>query len=635
MRKLYSIFILSFLLTQFNFGQILNGNLEGWTSGSPDSWYMDSGITITQENTIIHGGSASANVEVTTTTQASTDFYQTTVNVNAGAPYTLHAWVYHTEGNIKARLVADGIYGTYSNNTLTGSWQEITFNFNPSSSIITIGLRFYDQPGFDGSEIVYVDDIFFSGGEPTEPSAETGSAINISATSATLTGTVTDNGANTNITFEWGTSAGVYTSSGDADPASIVAGAGTTSVTKFLDGLTTGFTYYYRVYATNSVGTTYGIEKSFVATDPPVNLVISEIMQNPSDVSDNAGEWFEIYNPETFDVNIDGYTIKDNGSNSHLIDNGGSLIIPAGGFIVLGINSDATSNGGLTVDYQYSGFTLANADDEVILIYTDGTTVIDEVWYDGGTNFPDPTGASMYLTNLTLDNNTGANWATATVREGTYDASGSDYGSPGAIGTEAVYPVELTSFTAITMTKGIMLNWSTATEVNNYGFEIERSSTSLGTIDPSRAETREWEKIGFVEGHGNSNSPNDYSYLDNSKIFGEVSYRLKQIDTDGAFEYSDVVTVTSKTLAKYELYQNYPNPFNPSTVVSFTLPEMSHVKIAVYNVIGQEVAKLVDKEMEAGFHNITFDGSNLSTGLYIYRLETPNYSKTMKMILLR
>ena len=371
-------------------------------------------------------------------------------------------------------------------------------------------------------------------------------------------------------------------------------------------------------------------------------------MQNPADVSDANGEWFEIYNPGSVDVDIDGYTIKDDGSDSHVINNGGSLNIPAGGFIVLGNNSDATTNGGLTVDYQYTGFTIANGADEIILLYTDGITVVDEVWYDGGPNFPDPTGASMYLTDLTLDNNTGANWSTATVREGSFDGTGTDYGSPGTLGSEAVFPVELTSFTATAMTKGVMLNWSTATEVNNYGFEIERSSSPLGTISeknnsPSQAESDPsadgWETIGFIEGHGNSNSPKDYSFLDSDLISGKISYRLKQIDTDGAFEYSDVVTVASSRSAKYELLQNYPNPFNPSTLINYSLAKDSHVTITIYNTLGQKVAVLVNKKQTAGKYQVEFnasaDGNNLASGLYFYQLKTPSYTKTMKMILLR
>ncbi|PIQ07950.1 MAG: hypothetical protein COW71_14570, partial [Ignavibacteriales bacterium CG18_big_fil_WC_8_21_14_2_50_31_20] len=186
----------------------------------------------------------------------------------------------------------------------------------------------------------------------------------------------------------------------------------------------------------------------------------------------------------------------------------------------------------------------------------------------------------------------------------------------------AVLPVELTSFTAKSTKAGVMLNWTTATEVNNYGFQVESRK--------DKGES-EWEKVGFVEGHGNSNSPKEYSFFDNS---GATSYRLKQVDFNGNYEYSDVVTVSS-VLTKTELYQNSPNPFNPSTKISFSLAETGRVNVSVYNVIGQKVAELVNQTMESGIHNVDFNASNLTSGLYIYRLETPNYSKTMKMLLIK
>ena len=177
-----------------------------------------------------------------------------------------------------------------------------------------------------------------------------------------------------------------------------------------------------------------------------------------------------------------------------------------------------------------------------------------------------------------------------------------------------------------------MLNWQTATEVNNYGFDIEQASFRKDGTTPVRTE---WKTIGFVEGHGNSNSPKVYSFYDKSPIKGKAIYRLKQIDTDGAFEYSNEVEISFLQSDKTELYQNHPNPFNPSTVISFNLSELSHVNITIYNAIGQKVAELINKEMNGGFHNINFDASSLSSGFYFYRLETQNYSKTMKMILLR
>ena len=145
----------------------------------------------------------------------------------------------------------------------------------------------------------------------------------------------------------------------------------------------------------------------------------------------------------------------------------------------------------------------------------------------------------------------------------------------------------------------------------------------------------EWKNLSFVEGHGNSYSPKQYSFYDNSPVKGKAVYRLKQIDTDGAFEYSNEVEISFLQSDKTELYQNHPNPFNPSTMISFSLPELAQVSIIIYNAIGQQVLTLLNKQISAGIHNVNFDGSNLSTGFYFYRLETPNYSKTMKMMLIK
>jgi predicted extracellular nuclease len=162
------------------------------------------------------------------------------------------------------------------------------------------------------------------------------------------------------------------------------------------------------------------------ATAAPV-LVINEIMQNPAAVADSAGEWFELYNPTAADIDINGWTIADNGSDSHVINNGGPLLVPAGGYLVLGNNTDPTTNGGLTVAYSYGGsWFLANGDDEVVLFDTSGAEV-DRVEYDGGPQFPDPNGASMALIDPALDNNVGANWCTASTPYGA-----GDLGTPGA-----------------------------------------------------------------------------------------------------------------------------------------------------------------------------------------------------------
>ena len=155
-------------------------------------------------------------------------------------------------------------------------------------------------------------------------------------------------------------------------------------------------------------------------------IVINEIMQNPSAVGDSAGEWLEVYNPTGSAIDIDGWTLQDDDFDSHVITSGGPLLVPAGGFLVLGRNADSGSNGGVSVDYQYSGFFLGNGGDEVVLLDAFATEV-DRVNYDGGPAFPDPNGASMALTSPLADNNVGGNWCTASTPYGA-----GDFGTPGA-----------------------------------------------------------------------------------------------------------------------------------------------------------------------------------------------------------
>ncbi|MCF6269353.1 MAG: YCF48-related protein [Melioribacteraceae bacterium] len=204
------------------------------------------------------------------------------------------------------------------------------------------------------------------------------------------------------------------------------------------------------------------------------------------------------------------------------------------------------------------------------------------------------------------------------------------FGSPLAVAfgdDNSALPVELTSFyAASTSSKTVVLNWTTATEVNNYGFSVLRLRS---------ATENEWEKIGFVEGHGNSNSPKDYSFVDSNPRSGKSLYRLKQIDIDGAFEYSETISVEINILGKYILEQNYPNPFNPTTNINFSIPVTGHVKLTVYNTIGQRVATLVNGIKNAGYHNISFNAANLISGIYFYKLESGDFVQVEKMMLLK
>jgi hypothetical protein len=186
-------------------------------------------------------------------------------------------------------------------------------------------------------------------------------------------------------------------------------------------------------------------------------------------------------------------------------------------------------------------------------------------------------------------------------------------------------PVELTSFTYSIKNNSVALKWETATEINNYGFNIEKSLDNLI-----------WEKVGFVEGNGNSNSPKFYSFSDKNITSKKAYYRLVQIDNDGTTETTDAIEVNySGNLVGYELAQNYPNPFNPTTVIKYSIPEAANVEIKVYDMLGGEVADLVNEVKEAGAHEVNFNATSLSSGIYIYSIHAGEFVQTMKMTLLR
>lgn len=202
-------------------------------------------------------------------------------------------------------------------------------------------------------------------------------------------------------------------------------------------------------------------------------------------------------------------------------------------------------------------------------------------------------------------------------------------------------PVELTSFSAELKGSSVKLNWHTATEVNNYGFEVERSTYRQSGITPGQ----DWEQIGFVPGHGNCNASNDYEYVDITAPAEILEYRLKQIDTDGTFEYYiptvkvDARNITgveaNKLPTEFELNQNYPNPFNPVTKLTYSIPQKGYVQIKVYDILGNEIRTLVNAKKQVGTHTVEFNAANLSSGIYIYEMISGNYCIIKKMVLLK
>jgi photosystem II stability/assembly factor-like uncharacterized protein len=187
-------------------------------------------------------------------------------------------------------------------------------------------------------------------------------------------------------------------------------------------------------------------------------------------------------------------------------------------------------------------------------------------------------------------------------------------------------PVELVSFSAEVTDNSIQLSWITATEINNQGFDIERKLNN------------EWEKIGYVEGNGTTTEMHFYSFFDDIsslQISDKIFYRLKQIDFDGSFEYSDIVEVVVNQPNEFSLEQNYPNPFNPTTKIKFQIPETGYVRLKVFDILGNEVAVLINEELHSGNFKVEFNAANLSSGIYYYRLSAGEFIDVKKMILLK
>ncbi len=185
-------------------------------------------------------------------------------------------------------------------------------------------------------------------------------------------------------------------------------------------------------------------------------------------------------------------------------------------------------------------------------------------------------------------------------------------------------PVELTSFEARVINEYIRLDWITETELNNSGFEVEKS-----------ANNKDWNTIGFVSGYGTTTEKHSYSFEDRDLENGKYQYRLKQIDFDGTYKYSKIVEVEFVLPIEFKVEQNYPNPFNPTTTIKFALPIESRVKINIYNSLGQLIETLVDKDMASGYHEINFDASGLSSGVYFYKVTSGKFVETRKMLLMK
>jgi len=387
------------------------------------------------------------------------------------------------------------------------------------------------------------------------------------------------------------------------------------------------------------------------------NIIINEIIQNPLAVGDSEGEWFEIYNNSNGEIDIEGFIIKDNDSDSHLITEE-TLIAPYS-YAVLGRNADTSTNGGVVISYEYSNINLANGADEILLIDPYGNTV-DSVAYDGGNTFPDPNGLTMALLNLNLDNTIGGNW----VEYDSLTYGNGDYGTPGEPNFFIDVEWDFSLSDPIITVFGNDNEWNPEDTISikielcnnsdyNHGYypgAVLESDSNLVTIM-----NENW----FYGMMANSCDSVVWNVIANNI---EVSTQVEFIaysatlncDNNPEFCFEsdtvsfyipinvEIVSIDDKEITpkQYHLYQNYPNPFNPTTSIQYELPESAFINIYVYDLKGKLVNTLVSKEQTSGYKSITWHGTdvfgrNVGAGMYFYSIQTPEFRKVRKMILLK
>ncbi len=336
---------------------------------------------------------------------------------------------------------------------------------------------------------------------------------------------------------------------------------------------------------------------------------------------------------QTITINSTDVTVTGSSYSGALNDD--ISVLGGGGFggttgNVLGTTNSTST--GLTLTFSVDGGGTVNITTLRVAVVTGGTYNL---------VFTPNTGSSH--TENSIDGNTGAtvtlNFTGITSIDIT-PTSGNANIVVDNIVHDGALPVELTSFTAVKLDNAVQLLWETATEVNNYGFEVQRK-TDCGEDCNS-----DWEVLGVVPGHGNSNSPKQYEYIDENIPSDNLLYRLKQIDTDGTFEYyNETVNVNADNITgvesdnlpgEFSLSQNYPNPFNPVTQIRFSVAEKSKVILSVYNTLGEQVAELINAEYSPGTYGIEFNAENLPSGLYIYKLQAGDkYNAVGKMVLVK
>lgn len=419
-----------------------------------------------------------------------------------------------------------------------------------------------------------------------------------------------------------------------------------------VSGLIQNTTYHIEIWNTQNgtswSSTTAVTSQTTESATPPQSgdIMITEILKNPSAVFDENGEWFELFNASNMVIDINGWVLKDEDIDSIIIDNGGALLIAPDSFLVLGNNANSAVNGGVAIDYAYNGgeFFLGNNADELILCLSDGITEVDRIVYDNGVLWPDPNGASMVFFGTPADDNgSPAFWSASTMP---WPGSFGDLGSPGYNGDDQALPVELLLFRASVEEDGVLLHWATASEIDNLGFEIYRSANS----DSNYQKIATFETHESLQGAGNTNIRQDYQFLDASiPAPGEWWYQLADVDFNGqrifhpaiSVDFQEQTTDGTKPVS-FVLHQNFPNPFNQSTIIQLDISENTTAqpfgKIIIYDISGKKIKTLFQGTPPPGksqfrWRGIDHEGYPVASGIFFAVAQFGDSSKHIKMVL--
>ncbi|HEX9252189.1 MAG TPA: T9SS type A sorting domain-containing protein [Ignavibacteriaceae bacterium] len=359
--------------------------------------------------------------------------------------------------------------------------------------------------------------------------------------------------------------------------------------------------------------------------EKPVSASDFVVQSKPASVVVNTDGINSVFNYELFEGSFpaNGWTLKN----------------PDGGITFsqfTGANGPSIA-GSKSVKMDFYSYSTTGASDTLISKVFNGAEVTDSVKFNyAHANYPGYTDRLVVKLSVdggltfphTIFDKSGAALATVPASTNAFVPSSASQWATFSYSLESVLPVELKSFTAKVVGSSVHLNWSTATEVNNLGFEIQKKVAG------------EFVAVGFINGKGTTTEVQNYSYTDNNLQNGSYTYRLKQVDLTGSFEYSEEVNVDVIGPQYFSLKQNYPNPFNPSTRIEFNLASESKVTLKVFNLLGEEVVTILNGNLASGNHSVDFRAQNLNSGVYIYRLDAAGidgsvYSDIKKMTLIK